>query len=281
LTASLGTSPNEGGDTAVCDTAIPTVDLEPVLAHYNYDLQMPLRLAADASMVISHAIPDGSEHPTAYASRMLTASEKNYAQLEKEALALLFGVHKFHQYLYGRRFTLIIDHKPLLSILGPKKGVPSLTAAYLQHLALILTAYNYQIEFKTTSAQANADGLSCLPLPSPSLISDSSYIVAPLQNGSLPDVDIFVIRQLQTLLVTSKQLKVATRCDPILSHVFRYTQQGCPSKVSDEFKPYYTRRDELTLEGGCVMWGVWIIVPKKLQETYSRSSTKVIQVSFG
>ena len=128
--------------------------------------------------------------------------------MEKEALALLFGIHKFHQYLYGRRFTLITDHKPLLSILGPKKGVPSFAAAHLQHWALILTAYNYQIEFKTISAHANADGLSHLPLPSPSLTSDSSYIVAPPQNGSLPDVDIFVIRQLEDLLVTSKQLKV-------------------------------------------------------------------------
>jgi len=151
--------------------------------------------------------------------------------LEKEALALLFGVRKFHQYLYGQRFTLITDHKPLLSIMGPKKGVPSLTAAHLQHWALILTAYDCQIEFKTTSAHANADGLSRLPLPSPSLTSDSSYIVAPPKNGSLPDVDIFVIHQLEALLVTSKQLKVATRCDPMLSHVFRYTQQGWPSKV--------------------------------------------------
>ena len=127
---------------------------------------------------------------------------------KKEALALLVGVCKFHQYLYGQRFTLITDHKQILSIMGPKKGVPSLAAAHLQHWALILTAYNYKIEFKSTSAHANADGLSHLPPPSPSLTSDSSYIVAPPHNRSLPDVDIFVIRQLEDLLVTSKQLKV-------------------------------------------------------------------------
>ena len=72
-----------------------------VLAHYNPDL--PLRLPADASAygigaVISHVMPNGEERPIAFASRTLQPSECNYAQLEKEALALIFGIKKFHQY---------------------------------------------------------------------------------------------------------------------------------------------------------------------------------------
>ena len=95
----------------------------PVLTHYNPAL--PLKLAADASSygvgaVISDMLPDGSEHPVAYASRTLSAAEKNYAQIEKEALALMYGIRKLHSYLFGHKFTLIADHKPLLSILGPK-----------------------------------------------------------------------------------------------------------------------------------------------------------------
>ena len=86
---------------------------EPVLAHYNP--QLPLRLAGDASCygigaVLSHQYPDGTERPIAYASRTLQPSERNYAQIEREALSLVFGIQKFHQYIYGRRFTLITDH---------------------------------------------------------------------------------------------------------------------------------------------------------------------------
>ena len=116
----------------------------------HYDPSLPITLAGDASAygvgaVISHTLPDGSEQPIAFASRTLSASEQNYAQLEKEALSLIFGVKKFHQYLYGRKFTLVTDHKPLMAILGLKKGVPSLAAARLQHWAVLLSAYKYDI----------------------------------------------------------------------------------------------------------------------------------------
>ena len=76
-----------------------------VLVHYNSEL--PLSLACDASSygigaVISHTLPNGAERPIAFASRSLSPAERNYSQLDKEALSLVFGVKRFHQYLYGR-----------------------------------------------------------------------------------------------------------------------------------------------------------------------------------
>lgn len=109
--------------------------------------------------LVSHTMPDGTECPIAFASRSLSPSERNYAQLEKEALSLIFGVKKFHQYLYDRKFTLVMDHKPLTAILGVKKGIPSLAAARLQRWAILLSAYEPPFQ-----DHANADRLSRLPL---------------------------------------------------------------------------------------------------------------------
>ena len=75
---------------------------------------------------------DGNERPMAYASRMFSPTECKYAQLEKEAASLIFDIYKFHKYLYAKKFSLITDIKPLMAILGPKKGIPTLAAALLQ-----------------------------------------------------------------------------------------------------------------------------------------------------
>ena len=226
-----------------------------VLVHY--DPTLPISLAGDASAygigaVISHILPDGSEKPIAFASRSLTSSERNYALLEKEALSLIFGVKKFHQYLYGRKFHLITDHKPLTAILGSKKGIPSLAAARLQRWAILFSAYQYEIKFKATYDHANADGLSCLPLPDITL-------------GSSPVPTILNISQLQSLSVTTTQVESATRKDPVLSKVLHYTKQGWPQEAEEVLKPYYVQRGELTVEGDCLMWVIRVIIPKKLQ----------------
>ncbi len=154
---------------------------------------------------------DQSERPIAYASHTLTSSERNYSQIEKEALSLIFGVKK---YLYGRKFVLATDHKPLTTILGPKKGIPVMAAA---RLAVILSAYTYEIEFRLTGQHGNADGLSRLPIRSP-ITQDISR-----------EAGVFNISQLESLPVTVPHLKQGTHTDPLLSKVLRYTMSGWPT----------------------------------------------------
>ena len=71
---------------------------------------------------------------------LLTKAERNYTQIEREAAA---GIAKFHSYIYGGKFTLITDYKPLTTIFSPKSSLPALTSARLQRWAIILSTYQY------------------------------------------------------------------------------------------------------------------------------------------
>lgn len=121
------------------------------LAHYNPKLKLILTVDASSSglgAILSHIV-DSVERPIAYASRSLNDAEKKYSQIQKEATAIIFGVRRFHQYLYGldTPFILRTDHKPLMFIFHPDRGVPEVSANRLQRYALFLTAYNYEIEY--------------------------------------------------------------------------------------------------------------------------------------
>ena len=135
----------------------------------HYDPSLPVILESDASQygigaVILHRFPNGDERPIAYASRSLNSSERNYSQIEKEGLAIVFGVTKYYMYLFGRKFTLRTYHKPLLKIFAPDSATPVLAAARLQRWSLLLSSYHYEIEFKSSAEVASADALSRLPL---------------------------------------------------------------------------------------------------------------------
>ena len=103
---------------------------------------------------------DDTERPIAFASRSLSKAERNYAQIDKEALATVWGVKKFHNYLFGRNFTLLTDHEPLTSIFHPSKSLPAVTTARLQRYALFLAGFDYSIRYKNTKLHGNGDGLA-------------------------------------------------------------------------------------------------------------------------
>ena len=95
----------------------------------HYDPGRPILLACDASdygigAVLSHTTEDSQERLIAFISRTLTSAEKHYSQLEKEALAIIFAVKKFHHFLFGRHFVIESDHQPLKALFGESKKIP-------------------------------------------------------------------------------------------------------------------------------------------------------------
>ena len=223
-----------------------------VLAHY--DPKLPVGLACDASSirvgaVLFHKYPDGSERPIAYASKSLTSAEKNYSQIEREALSIIFGIRKFQQFLYGQPFLLLTDHKPLLTIFGHKKGIPTMAASRLQRWAIILSAYTYTIAYKPTKEHGNADCLSRLPQETdPEFENFHTY--EPIVN-SIQEM------QLQSLPLSADIVKKETEKDTVLSQVLRKIQQGWPKtskSLSKELHPFYNRKLQLTVHNGCILY---------------------------
>ena len=213
-----------------------------VLAHF--DPSLPVGISCDASetglgAVLFHRYQDGSERPIANASKTLSDTQKRYTQIQKEALAIVFALHKFHQVLYGRQFILVTDHKPLLSLFGPNKATAALAANRLARWALLLNQYTYTIEYRKTSLHGNADALSRLPSG-----PDNDF------DGEEKEADVDIVCAIKTI---DSQLnptdpgvlsKESSR-DPVTAAVMRFTREGWPQRRHlDQLRPRYTSHED-------------------------------------
>ena len=224
-----------------------------VLVHY--DGNKPLILACDASpygvgAVLSHLMADGSDRPIGFVSRTLNPAEKNYSQLDKEGLAVMFGVKKFHKYLYGRQFTIVTDHKPLISLFSEMRAIPQMASPRIQRWAVTLAAYEYTIVYKVGRDNTNADALSRLPLEG--------------KEQKMPEEEerVMLFEDVETPPVNAQQIKQWTDKDPVLARVRDYILRGWPREVENKaFTPYTRRKDELSIQEGCLLWGGRVVVP--------------------
>ena len=228
-----------------------------VLVHFRSDL--PLVLSCDASgvgvgAVLSHIMPDGSERPISFASRSLSKAEKNYSSLDREATGVMYGVQKFRKYLFGRKFTTITDHKPLIYLFSEKKAVPQVTSSRMLRWIVELSAYEYVIEHKSGKMHQNADVLSRFP------VNDGEVVKKPESN-------VFLMKGLETAPVTAEQVKAWTVKNPEFSKVSEFIMRGWPAYVeNEELKPYFQRRHELSMEDGCILWGSRVVMPPQGRE---------------
>ena len=216
-----------------------------------FDSTVPLTLACDASAygisaVLAHRFPDGSERPIGYASRTLNEAERNYSQLEKEALSLVFGIKKFYAYLFGKPFELVTDHQPLLGLLKEGRPTSPQASARIRRWSLYLSMFEYTLKFRRTTAHANADALSRLPLP-----VEPAVVVTP------PEL-VLLTEHFSNLPISADQIRMQTWKDPVLGPTLQYLEQGWPATMDKEspLYPLFLRRAELSLFEGCVLWGL-------------------------
>ena len=136
---------------------------------------------------------------------------RRYAQLEEDELVLVYELKQFHMYLVGREFTLVTDHRPLLKILRPYEGVPTLAAARLQRWTLLLSAYNYKLKFKSIVENKEADWLSRLPIA---------------MQGIDPNEEIYHVDYCDQLPVTATEIAREIQKGPIPRKAYKYTRSG-------------------------------------------------------
>ena len=164
-------------------------------------------------------------------------------------MALVFGVKKFHSYVFGHCFELVTDHKPLLALLHEHKSTSAQASARICRWSLFLSAYEYTICFRKTQDHGNADALSRLSLQ------------RTVPSTSTPPELVLLLNHMGESPVTARHIRVWTRRDPILSKVKDYIEHGWPSERDKELADDRAKQTELSVYHSCVLWGATVVVP--------------------
>ncbi|XP_076049320.1 uncharacterized protein LOC143029995 [Oratosquilla oratoria] len=232
-----------------------------ILAHY--DPNKTCIIAADACQdglgaVLIQMDDTGHRRPIAYASRSLSDTEKRYAVIEKEALAATWACEKFKDYVLGTVFKLETDHRPLVPLLS-STDLSKLPSRILR-FRLRLARYSPEVTYVQGVHQKTADALSRAPTSLPTK-ADLELIeeVEESQEGNFK-----VIPATERRL---GEIKAAQQADAICKQVQAYCLDGWPSIMPSQplLKPYWEKKQHLTVNQGLLMFNNRIVVPTSLQ----------------
>lgn len=225
-----------------------------VTACTTFDENMPIILETDASSYGLGACLKQGDKIISFASRCLSDTEKDYGQIEKEFLAVFFACKKFHNYIYGRKVTVISDHRPLESIIN--KDISKIGSKRLQRIRLKLHKYDIELKYKSGKSIPVADYLS-------------RYVSGKTSNNFEEN---FMKQMVHSVNISDDKLKVyqdETDKDSECSLLKKYFAEGWPSdksKVADEVKFYFKMRNEIYVSDDLVYYQDRIIIPKSLRE---------------
>ena len=232
-----------------------------ILAHYNPEAET--KVSADASSFGLGAVlmQKEGEHwkPVVYASRSLTDTERNYAQIEKEALAVTWACEKFATYILGRQFTIESDHKPLIPLLN-EKHLDALPPRILR-FRLRMAKFDYFAVHVPGKLLYTADALSRAPLPK---FSEND---TTMQDQAECFVHAITIPSLPASRSTLERYRQAQQEDEICSKVMEYCRVGWPDRNSIvcPLKPFWKARGSLTICEQLLLFNNRIVVPSAMR----------------
>ncbi|UYV60538.1 K02A2.6-like [Cordylochernes scorpioides] len=232
---------------------------QPILAAY--DVRKPTMVSSDASSyglgaVLKQEGKNGIWRPVAYSSRTMTPTEKRYAQIEKEALAITWACERFQDFLLGKRFRIETDHKPLIPLFSTKE-LSSLTPR-LQRFRMRMMRFGFEIVHIPGKELLDADALSRQPLLTTeggeNERQTSAHINAVL--SSITDKD-----EMLTKIFEAQQE------DTTLKAVVNYLEHGWPDKkkMSQTLLSYWHVKDELGVQNGLLMRGCRLVIPASMK----------------
>lgn len=220
------------------------------LTYFNDNKEVTLQVDASMKGLGAALLQEGK--PVAFASKSLTDAETRYANIERELLAVVYGCERFHIYLFGSPFTVLTDHKPLESI-----HLKHLTSAppRLQRMLLRLQPYDIKIRYIPGKEMLLADALSRL----------SPEEKFQIENEEIQVHEIYT--QFSNGMI--EKIRSSTTADEELSCLKHTVYEGWPEtikEVSKLLKPYWSFRDEITIDDGILTKGQRIIIPAVLQK---------------
>ena len=195
-----------------------------------FQVGKPSQLIVDASQQALGAVLEQNGRPVICISRQLSKAECNYAQTQREALAIIWAVRRLHKYLYGHKFDIVTDHRALEHIFSPKASIGKASSSMLQRWAIDLSAYDYTITHRPGKSIPHADYLSRFAFREPP--STATYFVNPLP------ID-------RNVLIKETRLAYG----PVLSSL----RNGWSQSARKRFPKLYAKRHELMVQADGVL----------------------------
>ena len=231
---------------------------EPVLRFY--DVAKPVQIQADASQSGLGACLLQEGQPVAYASRTMTSAEVNYAQIEKEMLAMTYACEKFHPYIYGKQVDVCTDHRPLEAIM--KKPIAK-APPRLQRMMIRLQRYSLRVTYVPGK-----------DLQLPDTLSRAFTDEKPSKEATeaADDMEVMVCTLATNLPVSASKLadiREATEEDPALQMLARTIKAGWPrymKSCAQEIRQYWHQKEEIHSADGLLLLGERIIIPATLRQ---------------